>query len=470
MRYFAPLCLCFCLNASVFAQKTKLSKDQVSQIEALFAQQKQAGQPGLALGIVRNGQTLLAKGYGLANLEHQVPFQPQTVSDIGSVAKQITCFAVLLLAKDGALKLDDDIRKYLPNLPDFGQTIRIQDLMRHTSGLREIYAMLEFKGWRQGDLIRQAMAMELAQNSVGLNFLPGTAHSYCNTGYMLLAEIVQKVSNTPFETWMKKRVFEPLGMKHTYIMDQQGEWYPQGAASYQKTSDGTWKMVYDNSTVMGAGGIYCDLPDLVRWLDNLRTGQLGGQDLIRQMTTRSVFPSGDTLNYAFGLEVEKWTGNQRWQHTGSSAGFRAILTYFPAQQIGILIKANFAEANCAKLSEQIARILMPDSNTIFPDIPGIAPPLPPLPMKLPANALATYAGNYFLPEWQTWYQVEAKEDGLLLHGPHGKALSLIALGEDHFYAPPPFGNIWFKRDKQGYLHGFSASSVAVRDLFFAKKQ
>jgi CubicO group peptidase (beta-lactamase class C family) len=470
MRYFALLCLCFSLCNAGFTQKSKLSKDQLAQIEALFTQQKKAGQPGLALGIVKNGQTLLTRGYGLANLEHLIPFQPQTVSDIGSVAKQITCFAILLLAKDGALKLDDDIRKYLPSLPDFGQTIRIQDLMRHTSGLREVYAMLEFKGWRQGDLIRQEMAIELTQNSKGLNFLPGTAYSYCNTGYMLLAEIVQKVSNTPFETWMKKRVFEPLGMQHTYIMDQQGEWYPQGAASYQKASEGTWKMVYDNSTVMGAGGIYCDLTDLMRWLDNLRTGQVGGQDLIRQMTTRSVFPSGDTLNYAFGLEVEKWTGNQRWQHTGSSAGFRTVLTYFPAQQIGIVIKANFAEANCAKLSDQIALILMPATNTTSPEMPEIAPPLPPQAVKLPANALATYAGDYFLPEWQIGYQVEAKEDGLLLHGPQGKTLHLIALGEDHFYAPPPFGDIWFKRDKQGYLHGFSASSGAVRDLFFTKKQ
>jgi CubicO group peptidase (beta-lactamase class C family) len=469
MRYFALLCLYFCLCNSAFGQKAKLSKTQLAQIEALFAQQKQAGNPGLALGIVQNGQTLLAKGYGLANLEHQIPFQPQTVSDIGSVAKQLTCFGVLLLAKEGLLKLDDDIRKYLPNLPDFGQTIRIQDLMRHTSGLREIYALLEFKGWRQGDLIRQEAALDLAQNSHALNFAPGTAHSYCNTGYMLLAEIVQKVSNTPFENWMKKNVFVPLGMNHTYIMDQQGEWYPQVAASYQKNSEGSWKMVYDNSTVIGAGGIYCDLPDLLRWLDNLRTGQLGGQDLIRQMTTRSIFPNGDTLNYAFGLEVDQWAGNQRWQHTGSSAGFRAVLTYFPKQQIGILIKANFAEASCAKLSDQITQILMPDPNMSFPDLPKFAPPLPPQAVKLPTNALATYAGDYFLPEWQSWYRVRVQEEGLLLQGPHGKALNLIALGEDHFYAAPPFGDIWFKRDKQGYLHGFSASSGAVRDLFFVKK-
>lgn len=456
------------LSNVLSAQSANWIKPYTPRIDSLFADLQQGIQPGLAVGIVKGGQLVLSKGYGLANLEHRLPFAPNTVSDIGSLAKQITCFAVVLLAQRNQLSLDDNIRKYLPDVPDFGQPITIRHLIHHVSGIREIYGMLELAGWRQGDAIRQNEALDLTIHSRELNFAPGNAHSYCNTGYMLLAEIIQKASGQLFEPWMKANIFAPLGMKDTYIMDVQGELFPNVADSYAKGEQQQWIKQYDNSTVIGAGGIYTTLTDLARWASNYRDGKLGGMAALQQMYQRGILNSGDTLDYAFGLEVDQYRGLRCIQHTGSSAGYRAALLYFPDQDLTILVKSNFANFNSLSTCRKIADIVLAKTLKAQPmriaftnKIKNPAPPIY-------TTALGDFVGRYYCPDMEMTYTIAAEQDGLIAQHRLNGTLKLKQIEVDLFEEPSILGKIQFERNATGAVTGMRVTSGSVLNLWMGK--
>lgn len=438
------------------------------RIDSIFAPYAQGSNPGLAVGILKGGQLVFSKGYGLANLEHGLPFTPNTVSDIGSLAKQITSFAIVLLAQRKQLNLDDDIRKYLPEVPDFGQTITIRHLVHHTSGLREIYGMLEITGWKQGDAVRQEEALNLTRHSSELNFTPGARYAYCNTAYMLLAEIIQKASGKKFEDWMREEIFRPLGMDDTYVMDVQGELFPRCADSYTMSEQDVWIKLYDNSTVIGAGGIYTTLPDLARWCNNYRDGKLGGIAAIQQMTQRGILNNGDTLNYAFGLETLPYRGLRRIQHTGASAGYRAALLYFPDADLAILVKSNFANFNSQATCERIADLLLADAfKESAPSLASINRAA----SRGSANtsgALQEFAGQYYCPELETSYTFQVEADTLIgLHRYNGR-FKLQQVDGDRFSGPSYLNTLRFERDKDGAIQGVRVSNGRVLNLWMKK--
>lgn len=440
----------------------------VSQIDSLFAANQHVSTPGVAVGILKEGQLIFSKGYGLANLEHGLPFTPNTVSDIGSVAKQITCFALVLLAQRGQLKLDDDIRKHLPEVPDFGQPITIRHLMNHTSGLREIYGMLELIGWKQGDAVRQEEALNLVQHSTELNFSSGSRYSYCNTAYMLLAEIIQKVGGKKFEDWMRDEIFRPLGMYDTYIMDMQGELFPLCADSYLRNEQDQWIKLYDNSTVLGAGGIYTTLPDLARWCNNYRDGKLGGMAAIRQMFQRGVLNSGDSLNYGLGLETLPYRGLRRIQHTGASAGYRAAMMYFPKADIVIMVKSNYANFNSQATCERIADIILAKNFTQGAPIAAINRGGRAKSAPSPPGELQEYVGQYYCPDVETTYTVQIEGDSLVgVHRYNGK-FKIEHVDEDRFSGPSYLSTIQFERDKDGVIRGLRVSNGRVLNLWMKK--
>lgn len=469
MKYFTLLLLAlvFC-TSHTRAQHHRWIHPYTTRIDSLFASYAQGSNPGLAVGILKGGQLVFSKGYGLANLEHGLPFTPNTVSDIGSLAKQITCFAIVLLAQRKQLNLDDDIRRYLPEVPDFGHTITIRHLVHHTSGLREIYGMLEIMGWKQGDVVRQEEALNLVRHSSELNFLPGSRYAYCNTAYMLLAEIIQKASGRKFEDWMREEIFRPLEMNDTYVMDIQGELFPRCADSYTMSEQDVWIKLYDNSTVIGAGGIYTTLPDLARWCNNYRDGKLGGKATIQQMTQRGILNNGDTLNYAFGLETLPYRGLKRIQHTGASAGYRAALLYFPEADLAILVKSNFANFNSQITCERIADLLLAD---FFKE------PQPSLASVNRATSrgsssvqgkLQEFEGQYYCPELETTYTFQIEGDTLMgLHRHNGK-FKLLQVDRDRFSGPTYLSTLRFERDHGGVVRGVRVSNGRVLNLWMKK--
>ncbi|MFM8363353.1 MAG: serine hydrolase domain-containing protein [Haliscomenobacter sp.] len=441
--------------------------DKTAKIEALFSDIHRPDRPGLALGISEGGEQVFTKGFGMANLETGAVFRPETVSDIGSVAKQVTCLGIVLLAQEGKLSLDDDIRKYFPAAPDVVAPVRIRHLIHHVSGLREVYAMLELSGWKSGDGIRQEHAYDLLEHAEGLNFAPGERYSYCNTAYMLLGEIIRKVSGERFETWMRDRIFKPLGMDHTYIMDIQGEIFPNCAESYGPILPKGWSKIYDNSTAYGQGGVYSTIPDMLRWADNFRTARVGGPQGIAQMLQRGVLNNGDTLEYAFGIEELRYRGLRILQHTGSSAGYRAVITLVPGSEIAIVLKSNYAVFNSVKATEQILDILFEGS------LEAPAPARPPVPPARPAvipldtRVVAGYLGSYHAPELETTFDVWQAE-GKLAFGSRrwGRAL-MDPVGSDRFVCDG-LPEIQFERDKKGNVRALRFSNGELQGVLMKK--
>lgn len=452
-----------------FVSGQKIDKKLGAAIHLLLSDCCNGDRPGAAIGIVKKGELVYSRGYGAANLENDLPFTPETVSDIGSVAKQMTDFAIVLLAREGKLALDDDIRKYLPEVPDFGAPMTIRHLIHHTSGLREIYGVWAIAGGRSGDGILQADALHLAAHSKALNFKPGDQFSYCNTGYMLLADIISRVGGGSFEEWMQAHIFQPLGMTQTFIMDERGEVFPRCADSYEKSAHNGFRKVFDNSTVQGAGGIYTTIPDLAKWMANFGHAKVGGPGAIAQMQERGVLNNGDTLDYAFGLDIDRYRGVRRIQHTGASAGYRAILTYFPDQDLGIVMKSNFAGFNGADLTDKITDLVLKAELTQAP--PAKAPvsikPEPDHPLS--PEELNVYAGVYYSPELETVYRISVQEGGLVADHRRHSGLKLKAREKDVFEdATGPLGKIRFVRDDKGAISGMRITSGGVMNLWMER--
>jgi CubicO group peptidase (beta-lactamase class C family) len=442
-----------------------LSVTPEGRIDQIMAAYDRPGVPGAAVGVVQRGQLIISKGYGTANLEHGIPFTPETVSDIGSVSKQFTAFALVLLDQRGKLSLDDDIRIHLPSVPDFGHVITVRQLIHHTSGLREIYNSLQLAGWRSGDGIRQEDAMRLVRGLRELNFEPGSQHLYCNTGYMLLADIVAAASGTPFETWMRANVFGPLGMNHTYIMDEQGETFPKCAESYQQSDSGGFKKVFDNSSIQGAGGIYTTIGDLAKWLSNFRDPNVGGRSALDKMQERGVLRNGKKLDYAFGLRLKSGAGTRIIQHGGSSAGYRAALAWFPEHDLGIVVKSNRADFD-STVVDLMAGIYIKPFLKVTPRPRERRRPRQKIEIALPAEKLAAYSGRYFSYELETLYTLVVEEGRLICKHRRHDDFPLAPVGKDEFRGPQFFAEVRFERDDTGNISGLRVSNGRVLDLRF----
>jgi CubicO group peptidase (beta-lactamase class C family) len=293
----------------------------------------------------------------MSNLENGTPFKEETVSDIGSVAKHITNFALLHLINENNLTLNDSLATFFPTLKNHpAGKITLQQLMQHTSGLREIYSKLGLQGGRMGQPIFQEDALNLVEASESLNFPAGSSFSYCNTGYMLLAEIIQKVSKMSYETYLKEKIFQPLSMSNSYVMDKQGEIFPNMSNSYHLFQN-KWTSVYDNSTAFGQGGIYMSQQDIEKWFLFLTSSETNKERPIQKLLKKTILNNGDTLNYAFGIENNTFGPLNYWQHTGSSAGFRAAFTWIPETNLVILLKSNYSSFNAIKTTEDLLSIL-----------------------------------------------------------------------------------------------------------------
>ncbi|NJD09273.1 MAG: beta-lactamase family protein, partial [Gemmatimonadetes bacterium] len=354
--------------------------------------------PGAVIAVVRGGKIVYQKAWGLANLAHQVPFTLGTRTNIGSTSKQFTAFAILLLASQGKLSLDDDVRKHIPELPDLGATVRIRHLLSHTSGYREFLNALLMGGLRldQGEYIDRAEIIAIVQRQPALQNQPGAEFNYNNTGFALLATIVERVGGKPFPQWLEENVFRPIGMTGTMVRASNTAVVPGSAQGYAADAAGGWREVGDIGASMGAGGIYTTVGDLALWLRNFRTGQVGAPAFLAQMTTRFVLNGGDTTGYGMGLFVDRWRGLRRYQHGGADAAHRSQLIYFPELDAGVIVDSNDAAFNAGGIADQVAAIFFADKLT---PAPALAPAnATPAAAPFDVAKFDAYAGRYELTE------------------------------------------------------------------------
>jgi CubicO group peptidase (beta-lactamase class C family) len=336
-----------------------LAPDLAKQVDNVFGKWDRADSPGCALGVYRGGQVIYKRGYGMEDLNEDVHITPGTVFHVASMSKQFTAAAIVLLAQQGKLSLDDDVRKYIPELPDFGQKITIRNLVHHTSGLRDQWALLGLAGWRYSrDLITDEDVMSLITRQKELNFNPGERHVYCNTGYTLMGLIVKRVSGMSLREFTTKNIFEPLGMTHTHFRDDHAEILKHDAVGYEQEPGKPFEISITNFDTVGATSLHTTVEDLQRWDENFYQHKVGGESFVTQMLQRGKLNNGEELDYAFGLVVGKYKGLPTIDHGGADAGYRSDMTRFPEQHFSTAVLCNSAETDPGLLVRQVADIIL----------------------------------------------------------------------------------------------------------------
>lgn len=377
---FALFLLLSLLPMGVAAQS---DADRVGEI---FARWNTPSSPGCAVGVTRAGEPILEVAYGMSDLEYGIANTPESIFEGGSLSKQFTAAAVVLLALDGALSLDDDVREYVPELPDYGATITLKHLMTHTSGLRDWGSVAAISGWgREQRSHTHDHVIDILSRQTALNFEPGHEYSYSNSGYNLLAVIVARVSGQSFADFSRERIFEPLGLEHTQWRDDYRRLVPGRTTAYNANSDGSWRINRPIEFVHGNGGILTTVGDLALWNSALTNGQLGGPDFVRLMHDRGVLNDGSHIRYAGGLVIADLGGVPNITHTGATAGYRAFLGRYPEQQLSVAMLCNASNVSTGGFGNAIAEVFLGDA---------VRAPVAPNPVSVPDTRLQRYAGLY----------------------------------------------------------------------------
>jgi CubicO group peptidase (beta-lactamase class C family) len=408
----------FCLVASLFLGATVFAgapppnaapQDLGPSVDALFAPYAKPGSPGCALAVVRNGGIVYEKGYGLANVENGVPIDPkQTVFDIGSTSKQFTAASVLLLARDGKLSLDDDIHKYVPELPDYGVPITLRHLLHHTSGIRDYINLMVMGDFTVEDHTTDADALAVLARQKKLDFPPGSEHSYSNSGYFLLSLVVQRVSGKSLRDFAQERIFTPLGMNHTQCLNDHTAIVPHRATGYGPHPGGGFGVQMSNWEQNGDGGVNTTVEDLAKWDRNFYDPKVGGPWLIEQLQTTGRLNDGSAIDYARGLVVSTYRGLRSVSHGGSWAGYRAELLRFPDQKLSVIALCNLATAKPSDLALKVADLYLADR---LGPAPAVASPAS-LASAGGSMDVTRYTGLYMSPVEGLVRRVEARNGKL----------------------------------------------------------
>ena len=443
-----------------------------AKADQLFAEWNRSDSPGAALAIVKDGEIIYKQGYGTANLEYDIPITTTTIFDIASVSKQFAGFAIATLSHDGKLSLDDDIRTYLPDMPDFGNTITIRHLLHHTSGLRDWVQSLVIAGDLMDDVISFKHILKMARHQKALNFEPGAAFLYSNTGYNLLAEIVERVTGDTFREWTDTHIFKLLGMTNSHFHDDYEMILKNRAYSYQVDENGGFKHAINNTTALGSSSLYSTVEDLAKWILNFEDTRIGEQTVIEQMHQRGVLNDGEQIDYAFGLNIGEYRGLKTVGHSGSWRGFRSHLMRFPDQKFGVVILCNLDTFNPLNLAEKVADLYLTD---VLASVETSEPekatesaediksePLSP-------EQLTEFEGNYYTEELDTTYTIVRHEGGLVAqHRRHNDIV--LTYTDGHFRGDAWFfPEVHFVRDDTENITGFSLTGNRVRNLRFEKK-
>jgi len=343
----------------VAAQSGRSEKeDFTAKVDEIFRKADTTVTPGCALSVMRDGKIIYERGYGMADLDHNVPITPATVFHVASMSKQFTAASIVMLAQQGKLSLDDPVQKYIPELPDFGAPVTIRELIHHSSGLRDQWDLLSLAGWRYSlDLITDDDVMSVVTRQKGLNFPPNTKHLYSNTGYTLLAQIVKRVSGQSLREYTTEHIFAPLGMTSTHFRDDHAEIVKNMAVGYEPAKE-TFRSSITNFDTVGATSLLTTVEDLARWDENFYEPRVGGQALVNQMLQRGKLNNGEQLDYAFGLVIGTYRGLKTVDHGGADAGYRSDMIRFPDQHFSVACLCNNAPANPSDLARKVAEVYL----------------------------------------------------------------------------------------------------------------
>jgi CubicO group peptidase (beta-lactamase class C family) len=413
------------LTTSAVAGQKPAPAANAAQVDEIFKEFTKPDSPGCAVGVYQNGQVAYSRAYGMANLDHDVALTPGSVFHVASVSKQFTAAAILLLAQDGKLSVDDDIRKYVPELPDFGSRITLRHLAHHTSGVRDQWSLLGLAGWRYSrDLITDDDVLALLSRQKDLNFRPGERHLYSNSGYTLLAIVVSRVSGKPFREFTTERIFKPLGMANTHFRDNFNEIVKNQAYGYAPER-GSFRLSVTNFDTAGATSLLTTVEDLAKWDANFEKRSVGGDVLSAGLLERGVLNSGERIDYAFGIGHGTYRGLATIGHGGSDAGYRSAILRFPEQRFGVSVLCNVV-TNPTQFAQRVADVYL--GHVLKPrTTPAMTDGEPEVP--LPLEQLSRLAGLYWNAKDALSFRF-AVEDGKLhgMTGTNKQALKSLGSG------------------------------------------
>jgi CubicO group peptidase (beta-lactamase class C family) len=430
MNYITFLAVIFlCLKS--FSQ---INQEKITQIDSLFTIWNTANHPGGTVLISLKGETIFSKAYGLSSLEYSIPNTLNTRFNIGSLSKQFTAMGIVLLEEQNKLSFEDDIRKYIPELALYDKTITIRHLLHHTSGIRDIHGLLGLAGWRPADLETNEDVYRVFKNQKDLNFNPGDELSYSNTGYIFLARIIEKVSGLTFEQWMKQNIFDPLGMKNTYVETQHDRIVSNNATSYYLRDD--FRRAIEYWGYFGAGNMHSTVEDLNIWLQNFSTPQKDWALAFKTLLTRTPLNNGFETPFGFGVRIEDYEGKKVIQHGGSVGGYRAIARVFPEEQLHIVILSNYSGGGIGPKVNMISNVLLSKSQGTPKAITkqkSITPEF----VKLPQNKLKKFEGVYWSDSEKSGRKVYVKNDTLRYSNSEKKSWPLVPTDEHTFIMMHP---------------------------------
>lgn len=417
------------------------------KIDTLFKQWDRADSPGVIVAVAKAGDTIHARGYGMAHLEHQVPLTPHSVSESGSVAKQFTSAAVALLAVRGRLSLDDSIRKHLPEMPAaLADAITVRMLLTHTSGLRDIHGLFDLMGRPSYTSFHDhAEVLRVMSRQRQLNFAPGTEYLYCNAAYILAAIIVERVSGVSFQAFCTSELFHPRGMVHTRWRDDHTAIVPGRVAAYAPARSGGYRTELPHSNLVGSGGLLTTVGDLLRWNASLDAATGEWAEVVRLLHTRARLNDGRQLDYALGLVFDQLAGVTQVSHSGSTAGYQTYLTRFPDRGVSIAVLANVANFDAPAAARNVARLVL--------DLPATPAAPATAPVAAAPAAIASLAGLYHCAQTDERLRLTVRNGRLSA----GTAI-LTATGTDTFKSANGRTNYVFAPGGTGTARRFTVNS------------
>ncbi len=387
-----------------------VSKSIENKIDSIFKQYDNTSTPGISLGFMQNGKLIFSKGYGMADLEHDIPVDTSSVFSLASVSKQFTVFAILLLEQRGKLSLNDDIRKHLPEFKNYGEIITLRQLANHSSGIRSQLQLLGLTGYISDNVITKKDVHRIIYNQEELNFKPGSEFSYSNSGYVLLAEVVEKVSGTSFSLFMEENIFDPLEMNNSFVMDDYHKIIKNRANSYEIEND-TYVNAPANYSYYGATGLYTTLNDFSKWAANFSNLKIGSPEIFKKMNTLAVLNNGESYGVALGQFVGNFNGLKQIYHSGGDAGYRAYLGRFPEQNVAVLLLSNNNIVNAQGKALEIAGIFLKPYYINNSTVEVSANKLKVI--KLPTSKLKKFSGNYLNPNNYIIRDIFVRNDTLI---------------------------------------------------------
>lgn len=430
------------------------SDSMESRIDFIFRDWIYPSSPGGAIAIVEKGKVIFMKGYGCADLEKAVAMTPATKIYMASISKQFTGYCVAKLIREGKLALDDDIRKHIPEMPRFRKPIKVRDLVYQKSGLRDLYGLLPLTGFYLNSYVSNSDVLKILYRQRDLNFLPGAEWEYSNTNYLLLAEIVERVTDVSFKKWASDIVFGPLGMSNTFFVDSIETIIRSRANSYRQKKDGSLSNDPFLDVTVGHTGLYSTAEDMSKWLIHLHDMAQRGDPTLAVMLQSDTLNNGRVIGYSFGLYKTSGGALNYW-HRGSLFGYKSIISYYPEKDFGLVIAGNVNTFNRRRYATEVTRLLHPDIVPAGPSSQSgsvLADSLRQKSIPIDQETLRKYAG-YYVADSMTVYRVDVRNNSLTLSEVSGSsATNLIPIAQNRF-----------RNSESTLLVGFSENNAGVVD-------